>query len=183
MSTLPPWRVGDWDLTSDFAKIEQQWTPLRRVLEDPALFEARDKGVSGWSCGQHAGHSLLVAQLMATAVEGNLADPEQNEHETTWDVALRVMTAGDFPRGAAESPPDVHPEDRAREDFLALLDPTVESWARVRRRAADLPGCAARALHPRLKYLTSTEWVRMCAVHTAHHLALVRDIVGEAVVT
>jgi hypothetical protein len=179
MSALPPWRVGEWELASDFAKIEQQWAPLRRVLEDPVLFDMRDPDVSGWSCGQHAGHSVLVAQLMADRIEGNLAEPERNRHEATWDVALRVMTAGGFPRGAAESPDDVPPGTHARDDFLTLLDPTIESWVRVRGRAGELPGCIARALHPVLRYLTSTEWVRMCAVHTAHHLALVRDVAGE----
>lgn len=179
MSTLPPWQVGDWDLTADFQKIEQQWPPLRRVLEDPGLFEASDAEVSGWSCGEHAGHSLLVARLMAERIEGNLAEPGRNRDEATWDVALRVMSAGGFPRGVAQSPDDLRPGTRGRNDFLTLLDPTIESWARVRGRAGELPECAARALHPVLKYLTSTEWVRMCAVHTAHHLALVRDIAGD----
>lgn len=178
MSTLPPWVLGDWDLDRDFEKITQQWGPLRRILEDASLFERADPAVSRWSCGEHAGHSLLVTRLMSDRIEGNLAEPEQNRDEETWDIATRVMTVGDFPRGAAESPEDVLPTG-GREGFLALLDDTIASWERLRERASELPGCQARALHPRLKWLTSVEWVRMCAVHTAHHLALVRDIAGE----
>jgi len=183
MTALPPWRVGEWKLDEDFSKIAQQWEPLRRVLEDEDLFDAVDPNVSAWSCGQHAGHSLLVARLMSDRIEGNLAEPEQNKDEATWDVAIRVMTAGGFPRGAAESPADVLPGTRAAGEFLSLLDDTISAWEKLRGRASELPRCPARALHPRLKWLTSAEWVRMCAVHTAHHLALVRDIAGEEAVS
>lgn len=183
MSQLPPWRVAEWELDKDFEKIAQQWGPLRRILEDATLFDRTDPEVSAWSCGQHAGHSLLVTRLMSDRIEDNLAEPRQNEDEETWDIAVRVMTAGGFPRGAAESPPDVLPDGRGREEFLSLLDDAIASWERLSARGSELPGCPARALHPRLKWLTSVEWVRMCAVHTAHHLALVRDIAGDEAVS
>jgi hypothetical protein len=118
----------------------------------------------------------MVAQTIADRIEGNLAEPTRNQGETTHDLAHRVLSAGRFPRGSATSPPDVHPESRPREDFQPLLRAAIESWGRIRARADELPACAARDLHSRLGYLTSTEWVRMCAVHTAHHLALVNDI-------
>jgi len=183
MSNLPPWRLGEWALDDDFAKIEQQWAPIRRILQDDALFALGDPAVSGWSCGQHAGHSILVAQTIADRIEGNLADPERNKDETPPEVAYRVLTAGGFPRGSAESPPDVHPEQHAPEHFLPLLDPAVSAWERLRARADQLSDCPARYPHFRLGPLSSTEWVRMCAAHTAHHLAVVRDIAGEEAVS
>jgi hypothetical protein len=182
MTDLPPWRLGEWVLADDFAKIEQQWAPIRRLLEDDALFALGHPAVSGWSCGQHAGHMVLVAQTIADRIEGNLADPARHKDETPPEVAYRVLTAGGFPRGSAESPADVHPERHAREYFLPLLPTAVASWGNLRERAAQLLGCAARYPHFRLGPLNSTEWVRMCAAHTAHHLAVVRDIAGEEAV-
>ena len=179
MTTLPPWRLGAWALADDLAKIEQQWAPIRRVLESDTLFALGDASVSGWSCGQHAGHMVLVAQTIAERIEGNLADPERNKDQTPPEVAYRVLTAGGFPRGSAESPADVHPERHARGHFLPLLAPAMASWASLRSRADELPGCLARYPHFRLGPLSSTEWVRMCATHTAHHLSVVRDIAGE----
>ena len=179
MSNLPPWRLGEWALADDFAKIAQQWAPIRRILEDEALFGLGDPSVSGWSCGQHAGHSILVAQTIAERIEGNLADPDRHKGETPPEVAYRVLTAGGFPRGSAESPADVHPERHTREHFLPLLSSTVASWESLRSRSRELPDCAARYPHFRLGPLSSTEWVRMCAAHNAHHLAVVRDIAGE----
>ena len=54
--TTPVWQVGKWDLDADLAKIDQQWDAVRVVLEDPGLYSVRDAGISGWSCGEHAGH-------------------------------------------------------------------------------------------------------------------------------
>jgi len=179
MSDLPPWRLGEWALADDFAKIAQQWAPVRRILEDDALFALADAAVSGWSCGQHAGHMVLVAQTIADRVQGNLADPERQRDDRPLEVAYRVLSAGGFPRGSAESPADVHPEHHAREHFLQLLAPAVASWEGLRARADELVDCAARYPHFRLGPLSSTEWVRMCAAHTAHHLSVVRDIAGD----
>jgi hypothetical protein len=161
MTNPEPWRVGEWDLHADLAKIDQQWAPIRRILEDPSLFDRNDPGVSGWSCGQQAGHMVLVAQTIADRVEGNLADPARHCDETTPEIALRVLGHGGFQRGSAEAPAEVRPEPLTRGDSLALMGPLVESWARIRARADELPDCTGRYPHFRLGYLTSKEWVRM----------------------
>jgi hypothetical protein len=180
MTASAPWQIGEWDLLTDLTKIEQQWAAIREILDDPVRFERADPSVSGWSGGQHAGHMIMVAQTIADRVEGNLAEPDRHRDETPPEVALRVLSGGGFPRGSAVAPDDVHPESRSREEFLAMLPPAVEAWRRIRTRADELPGCPARVPHFRLGYLSSGEWVRLCAIHTGHHLKIVRDITGEA---
>jgi len=180
MSTNMPWQIGEWDLQEDFAKIDEQWALLEAALADPDLFDRADSELSGWSCGQHAAHAVMVAQTIADRIEGNLAEPTRKAEETTPELAHRVLSAGRFPRGSATSPSEVHPESRPREEFQPLLPAAIESWGRVRARADELPSCAARYLHFRLGYLTCTEWVRMCAIHTAHHLSLIHDISDDA---
>lgn len=179
MTGSPPWLTDEWDLSGDIAKIGQQWPTLRRILEDATLFDRRDSEVSGWSCGQHAGHSLLVAAVIAERIEGNLGDPDRNSGEQPHELAHHVFTKGGFRRGVATAPPEALPEGRSREDYLSMLPEVVAAWEAIETRADELPGCAARARHFTLGHLTSTEWVRMCAVHTAHHLRLVLDIAGD----
>jgi hypothetical protein len=176
-----PWTVGPWELHADLAKIEEQWTAIRRVLEDEKLLRLSVPDVSAWGCGQHAGHSVLVARTIADRVLGTLAEPDRARDETTFELARRVLSAGRFRRGVAEAPPDVRPESHSREDLLLRLPEARSAWGRVHERADELPGCAGRDRHFSLGYLTSVEWVRMCAVHTAHHLQIVRDIAGEGV--
>lgn len=64
MSTSLAWQLGEWELHEDFEKIEQQWTSLDSISRDSPLFDRRAPDVSGWSCGQHAGPSVTVAQTI-----------------------------------------------------------------------------------------------------------------------
>lgn len=176
MGTGVPWQVGEWELVQDLAQIEEQWASIEEILRDGQRFDRLAPDVSAWSSGQHAGHAILVARTIADHVEGNLAEPDRNREQVAPELAWRVLAGGRFTRGSVTAPPEVNPEAKGREEFLALLPATIASWRAIQARAAQLPGCEARFPHFRLGYLSSVEWVRMCVVHTAHHLAIVRDI-------
>jgi hypothetical protein len=176
MSKTAVWQVGAWDLSSDLGKIEQQWGYVRDILESPDVFAMRDDGISRWSCGEHAGHIAMVTHWIASGIEQNLRDTSRNSDEAWSEPTEAILMAGDFPRGAAESPPEVNPLGRDREDFLPVLPAAQTAWRAIAAKREELPGCKARFPHFALGYLTSTEWVRFCALHTAHHLAVVRDL-------
>ncbi|MGD2046580.1 MAG: DinB family protein [Gemmatimonadota bacterium] len=180
MSGTPPWQTDAWDLDGDLAKIRQQWTAVARILEDDVLSERSDQGVSAWNCGEHAGHVLLVARIMADDIEANLAEPGRNLEKQPHQLADRVFTAGGFRRGVATSPRAALPDDHSHAEFLALLPEVIAAWERIGARSDEVRASRARSEHFTLGYLTSSEWVRMCAVHNAHHLKVVRDIAGEA---
>jgi hypothetical protein len=178
-AATPPWQVDAWDLSADLEKIRQQWTPLREILGDGALYALRLPAVSGWSCGEQAGHIVLVAQAMAGAIEGNLADPERDRDGEWAEFTPRVLESGSFPRGRAKAPTRLDPSPHGQDDFVALLPTVVDAWESIAAREEQLRACPARARHFAFGYLTSAEWVRMGAIHTAHHLTIVRDIRGE----
>jgi hypothetical protein len=176
VTDTPPWQVDEWDLSADLAKVQQQWTAVREILSETALYDLRAPSVSEWTGGEQAGHILLVAQRVAAEIDGNLADPERNRDGAQVDFAHRLLQAGTIPRGRVKSPEPLSPLGRGRAELEALLPGVERAWEAISARAPELPGCAARGRHFVLGYLTCTEWVRMCAVHTAHHLAIVRDM-------
>ena len=176
MQETPAWQVGAWELAADLAKIDQQWGALREILESAELYDRRDSEISGWSCGEHAGHLVLVTRWIADGIEENLKRPERDTDGAWAEYTEAILVAGDFPRGVAQSPSRVDPHARPREDFLPLLPEAVAAWESVAEKAEQLPSCPARFAHFALGYLTSTEWVRFCALHSAHHLAVVRDL-------
>lgn len=178
MSDSPPWEVGPWELRADLEKVRQQWTPVREILGDGELYALRASDVSGWGCGEQAGHVILVARAMASAIESNLADPDRDQDGEWTAYARPVLEAGRFPRGRATAPARLHPGDRTRDDFVEMLPGVVSAWEAITARVEEVRACPARARHIVFGYLTSAEWVRMCAVHTAHHLAIVRDVRG-----
>jgi hypothetical protein len=178
VSTTPEWRVDEWDLRADLAKIEQQWSVLRNLLTDATLFHRGDEEVSGWTCGQHAGHLALVTQWIGMEIEQNLREPSRDT-DGEWEAnAETVLSSGDFPRGEWNAPAAVNPGGRTPDDFLVVLSDAEARWRELRLRSDALADCPARFHHFVLGYLTSTDWVRFCAIHSAHHLAVVRDIRG-----
>ena len=172
----PPWTVDGWDLAADLAKIEQQWAEVREILNDATRFELRHPPTSAWGLGEQAGHSVITTLAIAKGVEGNLAEPERDRDQERAAMAEALLRAGDFPRGRGTAPKALDPAGRSREDLAALVPPAVQAWSGLAARADALASCPARFRHVFFGYLTSAEWVRFCAIHTAHHLALVRDI-------
>ncbi len=180
MNETPVWQVEGWDLDADLAKIVQQWDYVRDLLADPQLYELRDPEVSGWSCGEHAGHIAMVARWVATGIEQNLIEPQRDADGEWTEITAAILEKGGFPRGVGQAPGKVDPAGRPREDFVPVLSNAEEVWSRVGSKLEQLPSCSARFHHFAFGYLTSTEWVRFCAIHTAHHLAVVRDIRARA---
>lgn len=176
MTQSPVWLLDPWDLAADFAKIEQQWSAVHEILDDPELFELRNESVSGWSCGEQAGHIAMVTHWVATGIDENLATPDRDSDGEWTEHAEPVLEGGGFPRGVVTAPPQVDTLGKPREPFLPILADAEGRWTRIAERAETLGACPARFHHFALGYLTSTEWVRFCALHTAHHLAVVRDI-------
>ena len=176
MNETPVWQVDVWDLARDLSKIDQQWAYVQELLDDQDLFDLRDPEVSGWSCGEHAGHVAMVSNWIATEIEENLRDSQRDSEQEWGEHTEWILNGGDFPRGSAKSPPQFDPAGRPRAYFLTVFPAAVQSWISIGKKADILPACPARFPHFALGYMTSSEWVRFCALHTAHHLAVVRDV-------
>lgn len=136
--------------------------------------------MSGWSCGEQAGHLALVTNRIALGIEANLAEPQRDTDGQWSEYTEGVLREGDFPRGVAQAPPRADLSGRPKEDFLPPLDDAERRWDTLQARAEEIVACPARFEHFALGYMTSSEWVRFCALHSAHHLAVARDIAGPA---
>ncbi len=172
----PPWQLDPWNLPADLRKIEQQWTALGEILEDPARYELRHAATSGWRCGDQAGHALIAAFGIARGIERALAEPERDQDGKRDEAAGAVLESGIFPRGRVQAPERLDPTGRSREELVAMITPTMVAWSSLASRADTLATSTGRFPHFLFGHLTSAEWVRFCAIHNAHHLALARDI-------
>ncbi len=179
-ATTPPWEVDAWDLPADLAKIEQQWEALGAILQDAPRFDLRHPATSGWGCGEHAGHSVIAASGIAKGIERALAEPDRDRNEKASEGAETLLRGGVFPRGVVQAPERLDPTTRSRAEFVAMASSAAAAWSTLAARQDALAECPARFRHLMLGYLTSVEWIRFCAIHTAHHLMLVREIEGAA---
>jgi hypothetical protein len=172
----PPSEMDAPGLEADMAKVDQQWAPTFEALKNEEYFNLKNTEVSQWSCGQQAGHIGLILGMMFGAIEANLANPDQNVDGTINEMGKQVMAAGDFPRGVAQAPEGGRPENMSREDLIETLEKAQERWKKIAEQADALASSKSRSPHPAFGQLTAADWVRFSGIHTAHHLALVRDI-------
>ena len=54
-------------------------------------------------------------------------------------------------------------------------------WATLAERAGDLRSVPGRLPHPLLGPFRAAQWMRFARLHTAHHLAIIKDIDGTEV--
>ena len=178
--TSPPTKVDAWDLADDFEKINQQWASIVEVLEHEDYYNIRSDGVSAWSCGEQAAHLAIVNTFIAENIEQNLAHPERDKDGEQIPIVQQVLKGGTIPRGAGKAPAELKPEGKTREDYLAMFKTARAAWGKMAEVKGQLPGCPARFKHFAFGQLTSVEWVRLSAIHNAHHLKIIRDILKAA---
>lgn len=180
-SLSPPTGVGTWDLSRDLKKIGQQWAAYDKLLEDKESFNTRWFRVSWWSVGQHIGHVARTMDLLAKQIDEMLANPEKDADLKPNDIVFQVLEGGEIPRGrghAPESlrlPPKPDPAEVAKE-----LDAAGEGWAKLSTRTQALETVQATYPHFAFGPLTPKRWVRFIAIHNAHHLKIIDDILKEA---
>jgi hypothetical protein len=149
---------------------------LLDLMTDPRRSDVRHPATSDWSCAQQAGHAAIAASGIARGIERTLADPEGGRQEVAHPTAAALFTSGLFPRGVAKSPERIDPAGKTLAAMLLVMEPGAAAWAGLSQRAEEIAACPGRFPHFLLGHLTSAEWVRFCAIHTAHHLGIAREI-------
>jgi hypothetical protein len=91
----------------------------------------------------------------------------------------RCLAGGGFPRGVAQAPDGLKPGETTAKALRATLKEARKKWKALEKKAEDIAACMGRSEHP-LGMLPAKDWVRLAAVHNAHHLKIVRDILKAA---
>lgn len=175
MSTNDP-----WDLDKNLAKIEKQWDGLFALCNDPAVFAAQSGDVSAWSVAKQVHHVGIVMTGMSRALEGLLANPQQGVGlGPTHPMAIPMLEGGSIPRGMGKAPePLLVEKEPAAEETRGLLTAAKAKWDALDGKRAEMRSTPATFQHFALGHFTAVQWARFMAVHTAHHLKIVRDILA-----
>ncbi len=169
-------------LANDFANVARQWPALFALCDDARMFAARAEGVSGWGVAQQVYHCGLALGRIGGGVENLLANPTQGAGlGFTHPQAGALLAGGALPRGIAKSPESlIPPAAPTPDETRALLKGAKAKWDTLEKRGAEIAACPATFPHPMLGNFTSAHWVRFIALHTGHHLKIVRDILGAS---
>jgi hypothetical protein len=134
--------------------------------------------VSKWSYGHQLEHLYRTSHYVLDRLEESMTGLYANEHMGFWGCGM--MVGGFIPRYWFPTIPQLVPLSGSPEDIEPLKDDLQRRLEQVEWRLPDIKECRGKSRHPRMKYLTSSQWIFFQDIHHRHHLAIMRDILKAA---
>jgi hypothetical protein len=134
-----------------------------------ADYNQSNHAISEASVGWHIEHSLLVIKQITATV----AQSEPKLYKSKFNVKrFVVFLTKTIPRGKAKAPKVVIPSEEITVDLLQ------ESLKNTYQAITYLKDCEANQyfMHPFFGQLNKKQTIKFLAIHTKHHLKIVRDI-------
>ena len=133
-------------------------------------YNQSNKAISEASVGWHIAHCLLVIKQVTATV----AQSEPSLFKSKFNLSrFCVFLLNTIPRGKAKAPKVVIPADNI------TLDALQASLTNTYQAIAYLKDCQEKQyfMHPFFGQLNKKQTIQFLAIHTAHHLKIIRDIV------
>ena len=130
-----------------------------------------NSGVSSVNIGWHIEHSLLVISRIIDTVTNS--DPSKYEYKFDFKRTM-VFLFGKFPRGKANAPDIVIPNQNEQVNYDAL-------FASTRLAIKNLESVKPNQYftHPIFGKLNKQHTFVMLDIHTKHHLKIIEDIISQ----
>ena len=132
-------------------------------------FNQSNQAISEASVGWHIEHSLLVIKQITATV----AQSEPKLYKSKFNMSrFFVFLSNTIPRGKAKAPKVVIPAENI------ILETLQESLKNTYQAVAYLKDCQEQQyfMHPFFGQLNKKQTLRFLAIHTQHHLKIIRDI-------
>lgn len=134
--------------------------------------------VSRWSLGNQLEHLYLSTHYVLDRLEESLTGRNAGEHMGLWGVGM--MVGGFIPRGMFPTIPQLEPQGGTLAQIEPLRQRLAVRLSNIDWGMRELRASPGKSRHPRMKYLTSTQWMLFQDIHHRHHLAIIRDIANSA---
>jgi hypothetical protein len=145
---------------------------LNQLESDISSFDKVNLAVSSGSVGWHIEHSLKTIDQIVTACKNS--NPSNYQWRFNFNRFLILTLAKKIPRGKAKAPKIVRPEGEISSETLGL------SLSKVKENLMDWKDLDKNTHfpHPFFGILNKKETANFLALHTKHHLMIIKDILG-----
>jgi hypothetical protein len=140
--------------------------------------EVRDRRVSKWSYGEQLEHLYRSSHYVLDRLEESMTGKNDAERIGFWGRGM--MVGGFIPRYWFPTIPPLVPKSGTEEHIGPLREDLKGRVEQIKWRLEQIKASPGKSMHPRMKYLTSSQWLFFADVHHRHHLAIMRDILKAA---
>jgi hypothetical protein len=140
--------------------------------------DLRVTDVSKWSFGQQLEHLYLTGHYVLDRLEEAIAGQNPTGRKGFWGYGLLV--GGFIPRGVFPTIPQLKPASGTLDHIVPLRESLAKRLEQLAWDLHQIKLATGRSRHPRMKYLTASEWLFFADIHHRHHLAIMRDILKAA---
>jgi hypothetical protein len=137
--------------------------------------------VSKWSYGDQLEHLYLGSHYVLDRIEEAMSGKNERARIGFWGVGM--MVGGFMPRYVFPTIPPLVPRSGTLEHIAPLRETLKGRIQNLQWRLDEIRANPGKSLHPRMKYLTSAQWLFFADIHHRHHMAIMRDILKAAGVT
>lgn len=130
--------------------------------------------VSKWSYGYQLEHLYLSTHYVLDRLEESFTGRYADERMGPWGVGM--MVGGFIPRKMFPTIPPLEPQGGTLAQIVPLQQRLNERLAAIDWGMRELFASRGKSKHPRMKYLTSSQWMLFADIHHRHHIAIMRDI-------
>jgi hypothetical protein len=143
---------------------------LNQLESDISSFDKVNLAVSSGSVGWHIEHSLKTIDQIVKACKNS--NPSNYQWRFNFKRFLILTIAKKIPRGKAKAPKIVRPEGEISSETLGL------SLSKVKENLMDWKDLDKNTHfpHPFFGILNKKETANFLALHTKHHLMIIKDI-------
>ncbi len=134
--------------------------------------------VSKWSYGDQLEHLYLGSHYVLDRLEESMAGENDQSRMGLWGVGM--MVGGFMPRYVFPTIPPLVPKSGTEEHIGPLRETLKERISNIGWRLDEIKAAPGKSLHPRMKYLTSSQWIFFADIHHRHHMGIMRDILKAA---
>ena len=134
--------------------------------------------VSKWSFGEQVEHLYLTSHYVLDRLEESIAG--KNASRRLGFYGFGLMAGGFIPRGVFRTIPPLEPASGTLDHIVPLQERLKNRLEKLEWNWDDMKANPGRSRHPRMKYMTSSQWIFFADIHHRHHFAILRDILKAA---
>lgn len=153
-------------MDKEITRIKKQ---LKEMQAHLPVRNQKKENVSAANVGWHISHNLLVLENVLQALEHS--DPQKIQEKNSV-LKIFILVFRRIPRGKAKAPSAVVPGDNYE---AAALENQIIKINKKLPQVKELPKKAFFA-HPYFGDLSRDKTMKFLAIHTEHHLKIIRDI-------